>query len=123
MQLTAVHQASDTEANWMQVEAEERDRGALRLARRAEPDVLLCEELKHLYTAITRAKNNIVFFVSNKEKRAPFFYYLRRVGMAPVCQQVSTPPYITSQHAHGLKENKHWYVESVAYCRVEHCTY
>ena len=59
------------------------DKGALRVARATEqPDVLLCEELKHLYTALTRAKNNVIMFDSNIAKRAPFFNYLRRLGMA-----------------------------------------
>jgi len=44
--------------------------------------VLLCEELKYLYTALTRAKNNVIIFDSNTAKRAPFFNYLRRLGMA-----------------------------------------
>ena len=66
----------------MQVEVDIGDKGALRLAREACPDVLLCEELKHLYTALTRAKNNVVVFDSNTAKRAPFFHYLRRLGMA-----------------------------------------
>ena len=66
----------------MQVEVDPGDKGALRLAREACPDVLLCEELKHLYTALTRAKNNVVIFDSNTAKRAPFFNYLRRLGMA-----------------------------------------
>lgn len=53
-----------------EVEVEASDK-ALRLAREAGPDVLLCEELKHLYTALTRAKNNVVIFDSNTAKRAP----------------------------------------------------
>ena len=69
-------------AKWLQVEVDPSDKGALRLAREACPDVLLCEELKHLYTALTRAKNNVVVFDSNTAKRAPFFNYLRRLGMA-----------------------------------------
>ncbi|DBB04235.1 TPA: hypothetical protein ACH3X1_013259 [Trebouxia sp. C0004] len=63
------------------VEAALADKGALRAAR-AAPDVLLCEELKQLYTALTRAKNNVIMFDSNMAKRAPFFNYLRRLGMA-----------------------------------------
>lgn len=63
---------------------------ALRLAREAGPDVLLCEELKHLYTALTRAKNNVVIFDSNTAKRAPFFNYLRRLGMAQYVSRSET---------------------------------
>ncbi|KAL0040884.1 hypothetical protein WJX79_008605 [Trebouxia sp. C0005] len=63
------------------VEAAPADKGVLRVAR-ADPDVLLCEELKQLYTALTRAKNNVIMFDSNMAKRAPFFNYLRRLGMA-----------------------------------------
>ncbi|KAK9820310.1 hypothetical protein WJX72_008781 [[Myrmecia] bisecta] len=71
-----------------QVAAEPREEGAL---RRLEFDprthVLLCEELKHLYTAITRAKNNVVMFDRNPDKRAPFFHYLRRLNMARVVRR------------------------------------
>ncbi|DBA81851.1 TPA: hypothetical protein ACH3X1_007570 [Trebouxia sp. C0004] len=65
------------------VEVDPIDKGALRVARAADQhDVLLCEELKYLYTALTRAKNNVIMFDSNTAKRAPFFNYLRRLGMA-----------------------------------------
>ncbi|KAL3154823.1 hypothetical protein ABBQ38_011365 [Trebouxia sp. C0009 RCD-2024] len=47
------------------------DKGALRLAREAPLDVLLCEELKHLYTALTRPRNNVVVFDSNVKQRGP----------------------------------------------------
>jgi len=57
--------------------------GALRTLQFEESKhVLLCEELKHLYTAITRAKNNVVIFDQNPRKRAPFYHYLRRCGLA-----------------------------------------
>lgn len=65
-----------------QVEVDAADKGFLRPARSEEPDVLLCEEFKHLYTGITRAKNNVIVFDRNKAKRAPFFHYLRRLGLA-----------------------------------------
>ena len=84
----------------MQVEVEGSDKGALRLAREAGPDVLLCEELKHLYTALTRAKNNVVIFDSNTAKSAPFFNYLRRLGMAQyVSRSVNPPPFRCLLHA------------------------
>ena len=82
-------------AIWLQVEVDPSDKGALRLAREACPDVLLCEELKHLYTALTRAKNNVVIFDSNTAKRAPFFNYLRRLGMAQYVSR-SAAPLLTS---------------------------
>lgn len=75
---------------WLQVEVDSSDKGALRLAREACPDVLLCEELKHLYTALTRAKNNVVVFDRNTAKRAPFFNYLRRLGMAQYVSRSAT---------------------------------
>lgn len=37
----------------------------------------LQDELKHLYTAITRAKNSVVFFDRNAAKRAPFYRVLQ----------------------------------------------
>ena len=42
----------------------------------------LSEELKHLYTAITRAKNSVVFLDTDPEARAPFYYFLKRLGLA-----------------------------------------
>eukprot|EP00887_Chlorella_sp_A99_P006107 scaffold22.g6107.t1 len=42
---------------------------------------LLCEELKHLYTAITRAKNSVIIFDANEAARAPFYYFIRRLGL------------------------------------------
>ncbi|KAK9827525.1 hypothetical protein WJX74_008224 [Apatococcus lobatus] len=50
--------------------------------------VILCEELKHLYTAITRAKNNVIIFDSNAKKRAPFFQYLKALGLARVVKSL-----------------------------------
>ncbi|KXZ49100.1 hypothetical protein GPECTOR_23g31 [Gonium pectorale] len=44
--------------------------------------VLLAEELKHLYTALTRAKNNVVIFDRNPAKRAPFYHLLQSLGIA-----------------------------------------
>lgn len=49
--------------------------------------MLLCEELKHLYTAITRAKNNVVIFDQDERKRAPFYHYLHRCGLARVVKK------------------------------------
>lgn len=43
---------------------------------------MLCEELKYLYTAITRAKRNLVFFDSSIKQRSPFFHYLLSRGLA-----------------------------------------
>jgi len=87
-----------TPAIAFQVEAAPADKGALRVAR-ADLDVLLCEELKQLYTALTRAKNNVIMFDSNMAKRAPFFNYLRRLGMA---QYVSRS--VTALHARTPKD-------------------
>ncbi len=49
---------------------------------------MLSEELKHLYTAITRAKNAVVIFDSNPQKRAPFFHYLRSLKLASVVKNL-----------------------------------
>lgn len=45
------------------------------------------QELKHLYTAVTRAKNNVIFFDRDPAKRAPFFHYLRRLGLARIVRR------------------------------------
>ena len=61
--------------------------GTLLLLRRHAADP---QELKHLYTAITRAKNNIIIFDRSPEKRAPFFQYLRRRGLARVVRKCAS---------------------------------
>jgi len=43
---------------------------------------LLREELKHLYVAVTRAKNNLVIFDRDPQKRAPLYHFLRRLSLA-----------------------------------------
>ena len=53
----------------------------------AAQHVVLSEELKHLYTAVTRAKNAVVIFDSNPKKRAPFFHYLRSLKLASVVKK------------------------------------
>ncbi|KAK9842411.1 hypothetical protein WJX84_005751 [Apatococcus fuscideae] len=58
---------------------------------------MLCEELKHLYTAITRAKNNVIIFDSNPKKRAPFFQYLQRLNLARVVRSILTDGLDASQ--------------------------
>ncbi|MEW5318036.1 MAG: hypothetical protein WDW38_009289 [Sanguina aurantia] len=64
------------------------DQSMLReLAFDAEKHLLLAEELKHLYTAITRAKNNVVIFDSNEAKRQPFYNLLQRRGLARTVQK------------------------------------
>ena len=61
--------------------------GTLLLLRRHAVNL---QELKHLYTAITRAKNNIIIFDRSPEKRAPFFQYLRRRGLARVVRKCAS---------------------------------
>jgi hypothetical protein len=46
----------------------------------------LCLELKHLYTAITRARVRVVIYDEDAASRAPLFYYLTRRGL---CDTVS----------------------------------
>ena len=55
-------------------------------ARGAEPfeaarHSLLNEELKMLYTAITRARVKCVFYDRNDDKRRPMFHYLLALGL------------------------------------------
>ena len=42
---------------------------------------ILCEELKTLYTAVTRARVRVVFYDSDERKRAPMFHVLRSSGL------------------------------------------
>ena len=48
----------------------------------------LCDELKHLYTALTRAKNFVAIVDSDAEARAPFYYFLSRLGLGKVVTDV-----------------------------------
>ena len=43
--------------------------------------VILSEELKHLYTAITRARVRVAFFDSNTSKRAPMWHFMQQLGL------------------------------------------
>ena len=47
---------------------------------------ILCTELKHLYTAITRARVRVVIYDEDPVNRAPLFYYLEKRGL---CESVS----------------------------------
>ncbi|KAL3144394.1 hypothetical protein ABBQ32_004148 [Trebouxia sp. C0010 RCD-2024] len=96
-QETCGHASSPAGSPLVQVEVDAQDRGALRLAREATPDVLLCEELKHLSTALTRAKNNVVVFDSSVKQSTPFFNYLHRLGLAQsVSMSALLPPTTTA---------------------------
>ncbi|CAD7695958.1 unnamed protein product [Ostreobium quekettii] len=67
------------------VQVDDAERGHIRVVEFDKREhVLLCEELKHLYTAVTRAKNNLIIFDQNKAKRAPMFHYLARRGLARI---------------------------------------
>ncbi|EFJ46513.1 hypothetical protein VOLCADRAFT_118102 [Volvox carteri f. nagariensis] len=66
-----------------QYDMQQANAGAVRpLAFDERSHVLLAEELKHLYTALTRAKNNVVIFDRNPTKRAPFYHLLQSLGIA-----------------------------------------
>ena len=45
-------------------------------------DNILCEELKMLYVAMTRARKRCFVYDSSTERRAPLFGYLSRAGVA-----------------------------------------
>ena len=45
---------------------------------------ILCSELKHFYTAITRARVRVVIYDENAVKRAPLFYYLEKRNLCDV---------------------------------------
>lgn len=48
----------------------------------------LCDELKHLYTALTRAKNFVAIVDCDAEARAPFYYFLARLGLGRIVTDV-----------------------------------
>ena len=72
---------------WWKQDAQEAASDLRPLVFDAAQHVVLSEELKHLYTAITRAKNAVVIYDSNPKKRAPFFYYLRTLKLASVVKK------------------------------------
>ncbi len=53
-----------------------------------DPDVhkVLISELKHLYTAVTRARVNVWVFDEDLEARAPMFEYFKAHGLVQVVQ-------------------------------------
>ena len=57
---------------------------------------ILCSELKHFYTAITRARVRVVIYDQSAVKRAPLFYYLEKRSL---CDAVSV---LGQTSAHGL---------------------
>ncbi|KAL4858033.1 TPR and ankyrin repeat-containing protein 1 [Chlorella vulgaris] len=67
---------------------------------------LLCEELKHLYTAVTRAKNAVVFFDSDLQSHAPFYYLLARLGLARVVPGTLKLEEGKDLHQLGLSKSK-----------------
>jgi hypothetical protein len=50
---------------------------------------LLCDELKHLYTALTRAKNFAAIVDRDAAARAPFYHFLARLGLGRVVTDVA----------------------------------
>ena len=73
----------DTMAELGEEDAEAVRSGALRpLPFDPVHHVVLGEELKHLYTAITRAKSNVIFSDRSPKLRAPFYRLLRSLGLA-----------------------------------------
>ena len=45
---------------------------------------LFCEELKNLYTAITRARVRVIIYDEDVKKRAPMFYYFQRLELVQI---------------------------------------
>ena len=50
---------------------------------------ILCSELKHLYTAVTRARVRVVIYDEDQAKRAPLFYYLEKCQLCNVSEKDS----------------------------------
>jgi len=68
-------------------ESDSRIAGMLRsLEFNEQAHQILCSELKHLYTAITRARVRVIIYDEDAACRAPLFYYLTRRSL---CETVS----------------------------------
>jgi len=52
---------------------------------------ILCEELKHLYTAVTRARVRVVIYDSDERKRAPMFHFLLSAGLVEAVSLFAAP--------------------------------
>jgi hypothetical protein len=86
------------------------------------------DELKLLYVAVTRAKSNLIIFESDPYKRAPFYYYLRRLGLAvavkaslafdeasTLLQHTSNTPADWAERAGLLLQQKLWDLAAKCY--------
>ena len=65
---------------------------------------ILCEELKHLYTAITRARVKVVIYDQDEEKRAPMFHFLQRKELVQVISVLNQQGVCTSLAAQTKPE-------------------
>ena len=45
---------------------------------------MLCSEFKYLYTAVTRARNKLLLFDSNIDKRRHMFEYFKKLNLAEI---------------------------------------
>jgi len=52
---------------------------------------ILCEELKHFYTAVTRARVRVVIYDSDERKRAPMFHFLLSAGLVEAVSLFAAP--------------------------------
>ena len=88
----------------------------------------LIDELKMLYVAVTRAKSNLIIFESDPYKRAPLYYYLRRLGLAvevkaslafdeasTLLQHTSNTPADWAERAGLLLQQKLWDLAAKCY--------
>ncbi|GLI67621.1 hypothetical protein VaNZ11_011868, partial [Volvox africanus] len=112
------------------------DPGAVRPLKFDERShVLLAEELKHLYTALTRAKNNVVIFDRNPTKRAPFYHLLQSLGIARavhrtlledgqdavwygLTQQATSSRAEWAKRARNLLDNRHYLMARKAFVQA-----
>ena len=51
--------------------------------------LVLCEELKHLYTAMTRARVRVIMYEEDEAKRAPMYYFLQRKELCEIISMLS----------------------------------
>ena len=51
---------------------------------------ILISELKHLYTAVTRARANLYIFDEDEDKRQPMFHYFASCGLVEIEERIDS---------------------------------
>ena len=84
---------------------------------------ILNSELKHLYTAITRARANVWFYDEDEEARRPMFEFFQNLQLVTTSDEGVTAKKSTPEEWHEkgtkLRREKRWQAASQAFVNAE----